>query len=211
LAEVLAGQRRVGSGRIRIDGADATSDGVPERRRHGVRYVTDERLGEGTVGAFSVATNLVLKEIGTPPFWRRGISDWRRIHDHAREQIARNDIRTPSEKTPVGRLSGGNIQKVLLARELNAEASIAVFNKPTYGLDLQNTRLAHDRILAGAESGMAIVVISTDLDELLEVSDRIGVMFQGRLAGIVENGPDVQRKVGLLMTGAQGGAVGEAA
>jgi simple sugar transport system ATP-binding protein len=203
LAEVLAGQRRAGSGKIAIAGADVTSDGVPERRRHGVRYVTDERLGEGTVGAFSVATNLVLKEIGVPPFWKRGISDWPLINDHARGQIKRNYIRTPSEKTPVGRLSGGNIQKVLLARELNAEASIAVFNKPTYGLDLQNTRLAHDRIIASAESGMAIVVISTDLDELLEVSDRIAVMFQGHLAGIVENGPDVERKIGLLMTGAR--------
>jgi len=203
LAEVLAGQRKASAGKIAIAGADVTSDGVPERRRHGVRYVTDERLGEGTVGAFAVATNLVLKEIGGAPFWKRGISDWNLINSHAREQIKRNDIRTPSEKTPVGRLSGGNIQKVLLARELNAAASVAVFNKPTYGLDLQNTRLAHDRILASAESGMAIVVISTDLDELLEVSDRIAVMFQGRLAGIVDNGPDVERKVGLLMTGAQ--------
>jgi general nucleoside transport system ATP-binding protein len=203
LAEVLAGQRRASSGTIALGGIDVTSDGVPERRKHGVRYVTDERLGEGTVGAFSVATNLMLKEIGVPPFWKRGISDWSLIHDHARAEIKRNDIRTPSEKTPVGRLSGGNIQKVLLARELNAEASVAVFNKPTYGLDLQNTRLAHDRILASAESGMAIVVISTDLDELFELSDRIAVMFQGHLAGIVENGPDVERKVGLLMTGAQ--------
>jgi simple sugar transport system ATP-binding protein len=203
LAEVLAGQRRAGGGKITISGTDVTADGVPERRRHGVRYVTDERLGEGTVGAFSVATNLVLKEIGAAPFWKRGISDWGLIHSHARGQIQRNDIRTPSEKTPVGRLSGGNIQKVLLARELNAEASIAVFNKPTYGLDLQNTRLAHDRIIASAESGMAIVVISTDLDELLEVSDRIAVMYQGHLAGIVENGPDVERRIGLLMTGAK--------
>jgi|UPI00047F6EB0 simple sugar transport system ATP-binding protein len=211
LAEVLAGQRRAGSGKIELGGIDVTSDGVPERRKHGVRYVTDERLGEGTVGAFSVATNLVLKEIGAAPFWKRGFSDWNRIHDHARAQIKRNDIRTPSEKTPVGRLSGGNIQKVLLARELNAAASVAVFNKPTYGLDLQNTRLAHDRILASAESGMAVVVVSTDLDELFEVSDRIAVMFQGHLAGIVENGPDVERKVGLLMTGAQSGTVGEAA
>jgi ABC-type uncharacterized transport system ATPase subunit len=211
LAEVLAGQRQASGGKITIGDVDVTSDGVPERRKHGVRYVTDERLGEGTVGAFSVATNLMLKEIGTAPFWKRGISDWSLIHDHARAEIKRNDIRTPSEKTPVGRLSGGNIQKVLLARELNAEASVAVFNKPTYGLDLQNTRLAHDRILASAENGMAIVVISTDLDELFELSDRIAVMFQGHLAGIVENGPDVERQVGLLMTGAQSGTVGEAA
>jgi simple sugar transport system ATP-binding protein len=203
LAEVLAGQRAAASGSISLDGADITGDAVPARRRHGVRYVTDERVGEGTVGIFSVATNLVLKEIGTPPFFRRGISDWEHIHEHARAQITRNDIRTPSEKTPVAKLSGGNIQKVLLARELNAEASVVVFNKPTYGLDLQNTRLAHERILAGADQGLATIVISTDLDELLEISDRIGVMFQGHLAGVVENGPDVERKVGVLMTGAK--------
>ncbi len=203
LAEVLAGQRAASAGRIALDGTDITADAVPERRRRGIRYVTDERVGEGTVGPFSVATNLVLKEIGTPPFWRRGFSDWDRIHDHAREQIRRNDIRTPSERTPVAKLSGGNIQKVLLARELNAEAGVVIFNKPTYGLDLQNTRLAHERILAGADAGLATIVISTDLDELLEISDRIGVMYQGGLAGIVENGPEVERKVGLLMTGAK--------
>lgn len=203
LAEVLAGQRTVTAGRILLDGADITADQVPERRRRGVRYVTDERLGEGTVGAFSVATNLVLKEIGAAPFWRRGLSDWEAIHDSAREHIRKSDIRTPSEKTPLGKLSGGNIQKVILARELNAEASVVIFNKPTYGLDLQNTRLAHERILAGAKAGLATIVISTDLDELLELCDRIGVMFQGRLVGIVENGPDVERQVGLLMTGAR--------
>jgi ABC-type uncharacterized transport system ATPase subunit len=203
LAEVLAGQRAAASGAIMLDGADVTADAVPARRRRGVRYVTDERVGEGTVGIFSVATNLVLKEIGTPPFFRRGISDWDHIHAHAKSAIKRNDIRTPSERTPVAKLSGGNIQKVLLARELNAEASVVIFNKPTYGLDLQNTRLAHERILAGAEQGLATIVISTDLDELLEICDRIGVMFQGHLAGVVENGPDVERKVGLLMTGAK--------
>lgn len=202
LAEVLAGQRHVARGAVELDGADITRDGVRARRRKGFRYITDERLGEGTVGAFSVATNLVLKEIGAEPYWRRGVSDWDLIHRHAREQIQRHDIRTPSEKTPLGRLSGGNIQKVLLARELDAQASVAVFSKPTHGLDLQNTGLAHERILAGAERGLAIVVVSTDLDELLEISDRIGVMFQGRLTGILDNAADVERKVGLLMTGA---------
>ena len=160
---------------------------MPARRAHGVRYVTDDRLGEGTVGTFSVATNLKLKEIGAPPFWRRGVTDWDLINASARAQIEMNDIRTPSELTPVGKLSGGNIQKVLLARELTADADLAILNKPTYGLDLHNQRLALDRIAAAAERGVAVIVISTDLDELLEVSDRIGVMFQGRLAGIVDN------------------------
>lgn len=203
LAEVLAGQRPVAAGRILLNGAEISADKVPERRARGIRYVTDERLGEGTVGIFSVATNLVLKEIGAPPYWRKGLSDWDAIHESARRHIQRSDIRTPSERTPIGKLSGGNIQKVILARELNAEAGVVIFNKPTYGLDLQNTRLAHERILAGAEAGLATLVISTDLDELLELSDRIGVMFQGHLVGIVENGPDVERQVGLLMTGAR--------
>jgi len=203
LADLLAGQRPASAGQLLLGGADITADRVPERRRKGLRYVTDERVGEGTVGAFSVATNLVLKEIGESPYWRRGLSDWDFIHDHARVQIRQHDIRTPSEKTAVAKLSGGNIQKVLLARELNDDASVVIFNKPTYGLDLQNTRIAHDRIIASAARGLAVIVISTDLDELLEISDRIGVMFQGRLTGIVDNGLDVERRVGLLMTGAE--------
>jgi simple sugar transport system ATP-binding protein len=202
LAEVLAGQRASRQGRIELAGADITRGGVPERRQHGVRYVTDDRLGEGTVGAFSVATNLVLKEIGSAPYWRRGISDWELIHRSAREQIQRNDIRTPSELTPVGKLSGGNVQKVLLARELDAEANVAILNKPTYGLDLHNQRLALDRVVAAAGRGVALIVISTDLDELLEISDRIGVMFRGRLAGIVDNDDAAADKIQRLMTGA---------
>jgi simple sugar transport system ATP-binding protein len=203
LAEVLAGQRDVGAGQILIAGQDVTADGVIQRRRHGVRYITDERVGEGTVGAFSVATNLVLKEIGTPPLWQRGISLWDRIHAHARERIEQYDVRTPSERTSIGKLSGGNIQKVLLARELNIDASVVIFNKPTYGLDLHNTSLARERIVEAASRGLATIVISTELDELIEVCDRIGVMFLGRLAGIVANEDGAERAIGLLMTGAE--------
>jgi simple sugar transport system ATP-binding protein len=202
LAEVLAGQRAVAGGRISLAGRDVTRGRVPERRRAGIRYVTDDRLGEGTVGSFSVAINLLLKEIGSPPYWRRGLTDWSLVNASARDKIRDNDIRTPSERTPVGKLSGGNIQKVLLARELGADARVAILNKPTYGLDLQNQRLALERIDAAAARGVALIVISTDLEELLEISDRIGVMFQGRLAGIVDNAADAERKIGSLMTGA---------
>jgi general nucleoside transport system ATP-binding protein len=207
LAEVLAGQRAAAQGRIALDGCDITRGRVPQRRRVGIRYVTDERLGEGTVATFSVAINLLLKEIGTPPCWRRGITDWSLVHSSARGQIRDHDIRTPSERTPVGKLSGGNIQKVLLARELGADARVAILNKPTYGLDLQNERLALERIDAAAARGVALIVISTDLDELLEISDRIGVMFQGRLAGIIDNAADAERRIGSLMTGAESAAL----
>ncbi len=202
LAEVIAGQRTVGAGTIALNDRDITATDVGARRHLGLRYITDERLGEGTVGSFSVATNLVMKEIGTPPLWRNGITLWDGIHRFANDQIRRHDIRTPSERTPIAKLSGGNIQKALLARELTESASVVIFNKPTYGLDLHNIRLARERILEGAGKGLATIVISTELDELLELSDRIGVLYQGRLAGILENGPDVERHIGLLMTGA---------
>jgi simple sugar transport system ATP-binding protein len=107
----------------------------------------------------------------------------------------------------VGKLSGGNIQKVLLARELGADARVAILNKPTYGLDLQNQRLALERIDAAAARGVALIVISTDLDELLQISDRIGVMYQGRLAGIIDNAADAERRIGSLMTGAESAAL----
>jgi simple sugar transport system ATP-binding protein len=203
LAEALAGQRRLSAGSITLDGVDIGPLDVPARRRLGLRYITDERLGEGTVAPFSVAINLVMKEIGAPELWHRGVSRWDRIHGHARARIDEFDIRTPSERTPVGRLSGGNIQKVLLARELGATARIVVFNKPTHGLDLQNIRIARDHIRAGAEAGRATILISTELDELIELCDRIGVIFQGRLTGVVDNVDGAEQHIGLLMTGAQ--------
>jgi ABC-type uncharacterized transport system ATPase subunit len=202
LAEVLAGQRAAISGSILLRDEEVTRGGVAARRQQGIAYITDERHGEGTIGTFSVATNLVAKEIGKPPLWWRGVSLWDRIHLHAREQIQRHDIRTPSERTPIAKLSGGNIQKVLLARELTARAALVVFNKPTYGLDLQNTQLARERIVEGAARGVAMIVISNELDELAAVSDRIAVMFQGRLNGIVPNDENADRRIGLLMTGA---------
>ena len=92
---------------------------------------------------------------------------------------------------------------MLLAREISADASVVVFNKPTYGLDLHNTRLARERIIKAAESGIATIVISTELDELLELSDRIGVMFAGEMSGIVSNHPGARTEIGRLMTGAK--------
>ncbi len=202
LAEVLAGQRPVVSGTIAIGGHEATHLGVAERRRLGVRYITDERVGEGTVASHSVATNLIMKEIGEPPFWRRGMSLWERIFAHARDLIERHDIRTPSEHTPVGRLAGGILQQILLARERSQNASVVVYSTPTPGLDLQNTRLARQRIRKGAASGLATVVISTELDELMDLCDRVGVMYQGELRSIITNETCAEERVGLLMTGA---------
>jgi len=115
--------------------------------------------------------------------------------------VAKFDIRTPSVTTPIGRLSGGNIQKALLARELSGPAKVVIFAKPTYGLDVQNILATRRRIREAANAGLAILLISTDLEELLELSDRIAVMSHGRLVGTVPNDKGARQRVGELMTG----------
>jgi simple sugar transport system ATP-binding protein len=201
LAEALAGQRPVRSGQILLDGVAIERLAVGERRRLGLRYVTDDRLAEGTVGGFSLALNLVLKQIGEAPFWLRGFVRPRAIAAHARTLVAAFDVRTPSVETPIGRLSGGNIQKAVLARELSGPAKAVIFAKPTYGLDVQNILATRRRIAGSAERGIATVLISTDLEELLELSDRIAVMSRGRLVGILDNGMEARTRVGELMAG----------
>ncbi|MGQ9367990.1 putative B6 ABC transporter ATP-binding protein [Azospirillum sp. ST 5-10] len=201
LAEALAGQIRASAGEILLDGRPIGALEVGARRRLGLRYVTDDRLGEGTVGTFPIAINLLLKEVGRDPFWRRGIEQPGRIRDHACRLVEEFDVRTPDAETPIGRLSGGNIQKAVLARELFGGARVVVYNKPTYGLDVQNIASARRRLSEAADAGVATVLISTDLDEILDLSDRIAVMAGGRIVGIVDNDGDARSVVAELMVG----------
>ena len=201
LAEVVAGQRRPSSGAIRLYEAPITHLSVHARQKLGLRYVTDDRLGEGTVPPLSVSLNLFLKRIGQRPFWRFGRLQRRAVDRKAAELVSEFDVRTPSVATRVGTLSGGNIQKVMLARELSFDPKVVVFNKPTYGLDLKTTTSVRNTIRELADGGGAALVISTDLDELIEICDRIAVLSRGRLARIVENGPGVAERIGSLMVG----------
>jgi general nucleoside transport system ATP-binding protein len=201
LAEALAGQRRVAGGDILLDSRPVTGFDVGSRRRLGLRYVTDDRLGEGTVASSPVSTNLLLKEIGRRPFWKWGIEQPTEIRRHARDLIAAFDVRTPGPDTPVGRLSGGNIQKVMLARELSGGARVVIHNKPTHGLDVRNTASTRRRIAEAAAAGVATILISTDLDEILELADRIAVMSRGRIVGIVSNDGGARSRIGEMMAG----------
>jgi len=201
LAQAIAGQQRLGGGDVRVDGSSVRDLNVSERQRLGLRYVTDDRLGEGVVAPYAVSLNMVLKRIGQPPFWRRGAIDRDRINATARALIEEFDIRTPSEETRIGALSGGNIQKSLLARELSFEPRVVVFNKPTHGLDVRTIALVRERIRSLAESGVGIVVISTDLDELVDLSDRVAVLFEGRIVGTVDVGPGAEARIGELILG----------
>jgi simple sugar transport system ATP-binding protein len=206
LAEVIAGQQRSTAGSIRLEGRPIETATVGDRQRAGLRYVTDDRLGEGIVARYPVSLNLVLKRIGDAPFWRRGTLDRAAIDAHAREMVEHFDIKTPSVATPIGKLSGGNIQKALLARELSFEPRVVVFNKPTHGLDVRTIALVRERIRALAGRGVGVIVISTDLDELLDLSERVMVLSRGRIVGIVDNGPDAATRIGELVIGGESAA-----
>jgi simple sugar transport system ATP-binding protein len=200
LAEAVSGQRRLTHGEIRYLGAPIGSLGVGQREKLGLRYLTDDRLGEGIVPALPVSTNLVLKRIGRAPYWRHGRMRRDVIERDARALVDRFDIRTPDVNTRAGTLSGGNIQKLLLARELSEDSKVVVFHKPTYGLDLKTTRIVR-KMITDLRTEHAALVISTDLDELLEVADRIAVLSRGRIVGIVENGSGAGEQIGRLMIG----------
>ncbi len=201
LAEVIAGQRSPTAGEVRLYGAPVTRLPVAARQKLGLRYVTDDRLGEGVVQSLSVALNLFLKRIGERPFWRHGRLQRTVVERRAAELVREFDVRTPGVRTRAGTLSGGNVQKVVLARELSFQPRVVVFHKPTYGLDVRTTGVVRDLIRKLARDGGAALVISTDLDELLEICDRIAVLSRGRLVGTVRNSPGAAAEVGRLMVG----------
>ena len=205
LAEVIAGQRRVSAGDILLYGGPVTRMNVAARQKLGLRYVTDDRLGEGIVGTLPVGLNLFLKRVGERPYWRHGRIQRAVIEGRAAELVREFDVRTPFVTTRAATLSGGNIQKVLLARELSFQPKVVVFHKPTYGLDVRTTATVRDLIRKLADDGGAGLVISTDLDELLEICDRIAVLSRGRLVGVVPNGPGAAERVGELMVGGRAG------
>jgi general nucleoside transport system ATP-binding protein len=201
LAEAIAGHRAIAGGDIRLFGHSVARLKVAQREKLGLRYVTDDRLREGTVASLSVAMNIVLKQIGKRPYWERGRIRHAAILAKARELITSFEIRTPGPETRVGALSGGNIQKVVLARELSFDPKVVLYSKPTYGLDVRTMRSVRQTIHQHAAEGITSIVISTDLDELLDLCDRIAVLSRGRVTGVVENGPNAQREIGELMVG----------
>jgi simple sugar transport system ATP-binding protein len=204
LAEAISGQRRITGGDIRLDGTSIAHMSVGKRQGLGLTYVTDDRKGEGIVSQIDVANNLVLKKIGSKPFWKRGGRVCHEAIDACAEQLVEEfDIRCPSVKSACGTLSGGNLQKVLLARELAFDPRLVIFNKPTYGLDVKTTRAVRERIRRLAEdAGVAALLISTDLEELLDISDRMAVLYRGKVTGIVDNEVGCEERVGRLMIGA---------
>ena len=204
VAELIAGQRRPRAGEVLLFGENVTRLGVRERERRGLRYLTDDRLGEGTVADLDVAMNAVLKRIGTQPYWRAGAERREEIDRFAQRLVERFNVHTPSVRSRVATLSGGNVQKLILAREFAGEPRVAVFNKPTHGLDVRTAEFVRDQIREAAAGGLAVLMISTEIEELVDLCDRIAVMSRGELTGEVENAPGVEERIGALMVARAG-------
>jgi len=194
LAEVLAGQRRVTGGAIRLDGVDVTALGVAGRLAAGITMLTDERFGEGVVPGASVALNLAFKRLRQAPFSAGIRLDRRAIRRRAGGLIAEHGIRPAGPDRDIATLSGGNIQKALVARELSGNPRVLVAVKPTAGLDLQTAERVLELLRGHAAGGAAVLLISNELDEVLAMSDRIAVMYRGRVVEVVERGGQESRR-----------------
>ncbi|MGA7149312.1 MAG: heme ABC transporter ATP-binding protein, partial [Microbacterium sp.] len=166
----------------------------------GVGFVPEDRKEDGLVGAFTIAENLMLDRANGKPFVRGGNVQRGTLEDFAREKFAEFDVRAPGIDTPVGRLSGGNQQKVVLARELSRDLSLFVAAQPTRGVDVGSIEFIHKRIVETRDSGVPVIVVSTELDEVTALADRIMVMYRGRIVGIVP-GTTPRETLGLMMAG----------
>jgi simple sugar transport system ATP-binding protein len=200
LTQTLVGIARPTRGTIAIDGHDIGSLSTDEILALGVGYVPEDRLHDGLVGSFTVGENLVLDMHDGPPFARRGALDLREIRENAQKRVGEFDIRPTDPEVPAGTLSGGNQQKVVLARELSRPLRLLVVAQPTRGLDVGSMEFVHRRIVQERDRGAAVVLVSTELDEVLGLADRIAVMFHGRIAGEVPPGTPAE-EIGLLMAG----------
>ncbi len=201
LAQCLAGLRKVTSGLITIDTHDLTNATLRQRMEAGLAYIPEERMRDGAIREFSVQENIFLHEHASPKFTHGIFLNFPEMAAHARILVNRFAVKTPTLDTPLKNLSGGNIQKLIMARELSRSPRILIAAQPTRGVDIGASEYIRQRLLEQRDAGTAILLISEDLDEIQELSDRILVMFEGRIVGEVKRGEATPEEIGLLMAG----------
>jgi len=201
LAETITGLRPATAGTVTVDGAPIRLGDPRSAIRAGISHVPEDRLHTGVAPSLSSASNVVLKDYLSPPFSRGPLLRLRRIRERAVAMIDRYDVKTPGPDTPARSLSGGNLQKVVLAREFSSEPRVLVAAAPTRGLDVGAIETVHAYLRAAAGRGVAVLLISEDLDEVLTLCDRIVVMYEGAIAGEVGAAETTAEELGLLMAG----------
>jgi simple sugar transport system ATP-binding protein len=213
LVEAITGLRRSTGGTVHLTGQNITGWTVRQRREHGLGYVPGDRQKYGLILGFPISDNLILTQYYSRPFARGIQREDPAIEGWAKEKIKEFDIRTPSWSVPAGTLSGGNQQKVIVAREFSRDLRLMVLDQPTRGLDVGSIEFIHKQAIRKRNANTGILLVSAELDEILELSDRIAVMYRGEIVALVDGRPTANKEeIGLLMaTGGRAPAEGEPA
>jgi simple sugar transport system ATP-binding protein len=201
LFDALVGVRPALEGQIILDGEVITNKSPAEIMKKGVASVPQDRLKQGLIGEFSLQENVILGFHGDPPFCSKSLLNWKKISAFATEAISQFDIAAQGPDQKVEQLSGGNLQKVILAREVSKPVKALIASSPTRGLDINATYYVYQRFLELLKTGAGILLISEDLDEIFNVADRIAVIFNGRIMGLFNAHEADKGKIGMLMTG----------
>ncbi|HSL98253.1 MAG TPA: ABC transporter ATP-binding protein [Candidatus Deferrimicrobiaceae bacterium] len=205
LVEAIVGLRALDAGTITIDGHAIRHPSPRMVSDLGVAHIPEDRARDGFIPQMTVADNYILDSYHRAPYSKRGVFDLKAVADKARQGVEDFDIRTPSIETLAGALSGGNQQKVVVAREFSFPVKLVIASQPTRGLDVGSIEYIHRRIVEQRDQGAAILIVSTELDEILAVGDRIAVIYDGQIVGILEGESATYENLGLLMGGAEFG------
>ncbi len=200
LVRALTGLQAITAGSIAVEGRDVTELTRKEILRGGVGHIPEDRGAEGLVADFTVAENLVLNLWDAVPFAKGRSIRFAEVQRHAERVVEAYDVRTPGTTTPAGTLSGGNQQKLVVAREIDREIDLLVASQPTRGVDVGSIEYIHEQLVVKRDAGTAVLIVSSELDEVLALGDRVAVMFRGKLVGPFPS-PVAKEAVGLMMAG----------
>ncbi|HVO41425.1 MAG TPA: ABC transporter ATP-binding protein [Aggregatilineales bacterium] len=201
LAEVIVGLRHGTSGTVVIDGSDVSRENVARRFEAGLGYIPEERMRDGAIRNFDISENSILHSHGYLPISQQGVLNFRAIRETTEQLVTSFNVKTPSHKVPLKTLSGGNIQKLILARELTHNPGVLIAAQPTRGVDIGATMYIHRVLLEQRRRGTAILLISEDLDEIMALSDRIAVIYEGEIRRVVPRQEASAETLGALMAG----------
>lgn len=201
LIEAITGLRKVKSGSVRLNNEPLENRKPRKIVESGVGHIPEDRHKHGLVLDYTIGENMVLQSYYKQPFAKRGVLRFQAIYEYARKLIQQFDVRTPSEYTPARALSGGNQQKAIIAREVDRNPDLLIAAQPTRGLDVGAIEFIHKKLIEQRDAGKAVLLISLELDEILNVSDRIAVIYEGEIVGIVNPEETDHEQLGLLMAG----------
>jgi len=208
LVEAVTGLRSVESGRIVFDGADIAETSRRERIESGIAYIPEDRQEEGLVQEYDLVRNALLGNQTIEPFVEGGFVDWSAVREHAADIVTEYDVQPPHVETDAGSLSGGNQQKFVVGRELKHDPDLVVASHPTRGVDIGSIEFIHNRLHEMRDEGLAILLVSSKLDEVQKLSDRLAVMYEGEFVDIVDPDDVTEEELGLLMAGRDRGRSG---